>query len=93
MLTACLVVLLHDVLHGLAAIHRYASLYVVEYPNCTFWHLLDAIGIDAYFPLTTTANPSPTVQQLTNAWCVSACVQFRLCRLSSRVNVQVTDFD
>jgi hypothetical protein len=46
----------------------YASLYVVEYPNVTFWQDLDVIGIDAYFPLTTAANPSPSVSDMLTAW-------------------------
>jgi hypothetical protein len=46
----------------------YAALYAVEYPNVTFWQDLDVIGIDAYFPLATAANPSPSVSDMITAW-------------------------
>ena len=46
----------------------YASLYAVEYGNITFWHLLDYISIDAYFPLATVDDPSPSVAALTQSW-------------------------
>lgn len=46
----------------------YAALYAVEYPNVTFWDALDAIGVDAYFPLTTPDVPSPSLLALLSAW-------------------------
>jgi hypothetical protein len=36
------------------------------YQNISWWNKLDEIGIDAYFPLTNTNNPTET--QLQNAW-------------------------
>ncbi len=37
-----------------------------EYKGIKFWHLLDYIGIDAYFPLV--PNQNPTVPKLMRAW-------------------------
>ncbi len=37
-----------------------------EYPNVSFWDQLDFIGIDAYFPLSTT--PTTDVSALESAW-------------------------
>lgn len=37
-----------------------------EYYQMDFWDALDAIGIDAYFPLS--ENNTPTVQSIMNAW-------------------------
>lgn len=37
-----------------------------EYKGVPFWHELDFIGIDAYFPLT--ENDEPTMEELTGAW-------------------------
>ena len=39
-----------------------------EYQRVLFWDALDYIGIDAYFPLAESANPSPTKDQLAAAW-------------------------
>jgi hypothetical protein len=39
-----------------------------------FWDALDYVGVDAYFPLTNTFNP--TVQQLINAWSYSTASGF-----------------
>jgi T5SS/PEP-CTERM-associated repeat protein len=36
------------------------------YNNVTFWNQLDEIGIDAYFPVANTTNP--TIAQLQNGW-------------------------
>lgn len=43
--------------------------YGADYPNyqsVTFWNLLDDVGIDAYFPLSTASNP--TVAELAASW-------------------------
>lgn len=37
-----------------------------NYQSVTFWPLVDDVGIDAYFPLSSSANPS--VKQLENRW-------------------------
>ncbi len=39
-----------------------------EFPQITFWDLLDEIGIDAYYPLTSRADGTASVAQLTDAW-------------------------
>lgn len=46
----------------------YASLYAVEYPNVTFWHLVDVMGIDAYYPVATESNPTPPLDAVVAAW-------------------------
>src|SRR5208337_2664279 len=38
----------------------------VEYPNVSFWDQLNFIGVDAYFPLSTT--PTTDVSALEAAW-------------------------
>lgn len=37
-----------------------------DYKNFPFWHQLDYIGVDAYFPLV--SNRTPSVSSLNNAW-------------------------
>ncbi len=46
----------------------YAALYAVEYPNVTFWSLVDVMGVDAYFPLATASNPTPPLADVVAAW-------------------------
>ncbi len=59
-------------LQAIATVRRYYSgpiVYGVDYPHyqqVTFWSALDDVGIDAYFPLTTVANPS--LAQLEASW-------------------------
>ena len=36
--------------------------------NVALWKLLDYISIDAYFPLATVDDPSPSVAALTQSW-------------------------
>jgi hypothetical protein len=39
-----------------------------EFQRVPFWDALDYIGIDAYFPLADSANPSPAAADLAAAW-------------------------
>jgi hypothetical protein len=45
----------------------YAANWVDEAEDIQFWDKLDAVGIDAYMPLTPD-DPTPTVAQLQDAW-------------------------
>jgi len=44
----------------------YAANWYEEYENITFWDNLDFIGVQAYFPLTKTKNPS--IDNLSKGW-------------------------
>jgi len=39
-----------------------------EFDQVQFWDDLDAIGVDAYFPLSEAGGPAPTLRSLTTAW-------------------------
>jgi FlaG/FlaF family flagellin (archaellin) len=39
-----------------------------ELDQVQFWDDLDAIGVDAYYPLSEAGGPAPTLQSLTTAW-------------------------
>lgn len=47
-----------------SGILAYGSIFIKEYPNVTFWSLLDWIGIDAYFPLASSTNPHPPIEEM-----------------------------
>ncbi|KAA0003386.1 MAG: hypothetical protein FE048_01635 [Thermoplasmata archaeon] len=56
---------INSVRRNYSGILTYASNWD-NYKNVSFWNALDYIGIDAYFPLTNTRDP--TVNELLNAW-------------------------
>ncbi len=58
-----------EVIRAVREVYRGPITYAAnwdEYPQVTFWDLVDYAGIDAYFPLT--AKASPTEDELVQAW-------------------------
>jgi hypothetical protein len=57
------------IINAIKAIYSGPRVYaatIVEYPNVSFWDQLNFIGIDAYFPLSTT--PTTDISALEAAW-------------------------
>jgi len=57
------------VINAIKAIYRGPLVYaatIVEYPNVSFWDQLNFIGIDAYYPLST--SPTTDISALEAAW-------------------------